>query len=249
MKQKTNAEGLAFITSLDTFKPVDFEIDQATLEDPYWISTPEGIEVTLRPGVPGHVDFAVVTTGEVDGVIYQQKDQWSEPVADVVIQLLSINGDIVREVRSQYDGFFLLEFIRPGSYTMRIDPEQLARLNLPAVPPRSIQIGQDGTILNGEDFVIGDIDKSTIEARVLLASFTTVEEAEKAWAEITAALPNTFKDVDAVFQETPAKDSRAAFVDLYAQPFPSREAAEDACIELRGSFGDTFCNPLDISIK
>ena len=56
-------------------------------------------------------------------------------------------------------------------------------------------------------------------------------------------------DVDAVFQETPAKDSRAAFVDLYAQPFPSREAAEDACIELRGSFGDTFCNPLDISIK
>lgn len=249
LKQKTNAEGLAFVTSLDTYEPVNFSIDQGSLEDPYWIATPEGVEVTLRPGVPGHMDFAVVSTGEIDGVIYRQDDKWSEPVSEVGIQLISINGDLVREVRSQYDGFYLIEFIRPGTYKLRIDPEQLARLGLPEVAPRSIQIGPDGTILNGEDFVIGDTSGGKLEARVLLASFNTVAEARQAWVEIRIAMPETFKGITAEFLETPAADGGAAAVNLYALPFASRDDAENACIDLRARFGDTFCNPLDISIK
>ena len=249
LKQKTNANGIAFITSLDTFEPVNFEIDKGTLEDPYWIPTPEGVEVTLRPGVPGHVDFAVVTTGEIDGVIYRNEGKWSKPVSDVVVQLIDKNGDIAQEVRSQYDGFYLVEFIRPGTYQLRIDPEQLARLQLPDVEPRNIEIGQDGTILNGEDFVIGEAVEGKLEARVLLASFASADEARKAWDEIRAALPEVFQGVTAEFPEIPAKDNRARYVDLYALPFPSRDAAENACIELRARFGDTFCNPLNISIK
>lgn len=249
LKQKTNNEGRAFITSLDTYEPVNFEIDQATLIDPYWTATPDGVEVTLRPGVPGHVDFAVVTTGEIDGIVYQNDGQWSKPVKDVIIQLLDKDGDIVREVQSQYDGFYLVEFIRPGTYTLRVDPEQLTRLELPDVAPRTVEIGQDGTVLNGEDFVIGEAAGGKLEARVLLASFNSVDDARKAWEEIRSALPDVFEDIIAEFPETPATNEKASFVDLYALPFPSREAAEDACIELRAQFGDTYCNPLDISIK
>lgn len=249
LRQQTNPDGMAFITSLDTYEPVQFGIDKGTLEDPFWIPSPEGVEVTLRPGVPGHVDFAVVTTGEIDGVIYRQNEKWSEPVADVLIQLLDDAGIIVQEVRTQYDGFYLLEFIRPGTYQLRIDPEQLERLQLPAVPSREVVINKDGTILNGEDFVIGEDVEGSIEARVLLASFSSADEARAAWQAIRDALPDVFGDIEAEFPETAAQEKSAAFVDLYAQPFPSREAAENACIELRARFGDTFCNPLDISIK
>ena len=249
MKQLTNANGMAFVTSLDTYAPVSFEIDQGTLEDPYWIASPEGVEVTLRPGVPGHVDFAVVTTGEIDGVVYRQEDQWSKPVSDVRVQLVDENGDVVDEVRSQYDGFYLVEFIRPGTYQLRIDPEQLKRLELPDVAPRRIVIGKDGTILNGEDFVIGENAVGAPQARVLLASFKTLDEARKAWAEIRKALPDVFDGIDAEFTETPVTGNAAAFVNLYALPFADRAVAERACIDLRARFGDTFCNPLDISIK
>ena len=127
--------------------------------------------------------------------------------------------------------------------------EQLERLQLPAVPSREVVINKDGTILNGEDFVIGEDVRGSIEARVLLASFGSVDEARAAWQAIRDALPDVFGDIEAEFPETAAQEKSAAFVDLYAQPFPSREAAENACIELRARFGDTFCNPLDISIK
>ena len=249
MKQLTNDEGIAFVTSLDTFSPVNFEIDQGTLEDPYWIASPEGVEVTLRPGVPGHVDFAVVTTGEIDGVVYRQEDQWSKPVSDVQVQLVDENGDVVDEVRSQYDGFYLVEFIHPGTYQLRLDPEQLKRLQLPDVAPRRIVIGKDGTVLNGEDFVIGEETSGKAQARVLLASFKTLDEAQRAWEEIRAALPDAFDGIDAEFPETPATAESGPVFDLYALPFASRDAAEHACIDLRARFGETFCNPLNISIK
>ena len=152
-------------------------------------------------------------------------------------------------MKSQYDGFYLVEFIKPGIYTLRIDPDQLDRLKLPAVASRTVEIGNDGTILNGNDFVIGEKPKGAPEVRVLLASFSTAAEAEAAWEEMKAALPNVFQDIESDIIEHEAKDGKAAFVDLYALPFESREAAQAACIDLKAKFGDTLCNPLDISIK
>lgn len=249
LPQKTNEKGIVFVTSMETYEPVSFAVDQGSLIDPFWIASPEAVQVTLRPGVPGHVDFAVISAGEIDGVVYRQKGDWSDPASDVVIQLVNDKGDVVNEVKSQYDGFYLVEFIKPGIYTLRIDPDQLERLKLPAVPSRTVEIGNDGTILNGNDFVIGEKPKGAVEVRVLLASFSTAAEAEAAWEEMKAALPDVFQGIETDILEHEAKDGKAAFVDLYALPFESREAAQSACIDLQAKFGDTLCNPLDISIK
>ena len=249
LPQKTCDKGVVFITSMETYEPVSFAVDQGSLIDPFWIASPEAVQVTLRPGVPGHVEFAVISAGEIDGVVYRQKGDWSDPASEVIIQLVDDKGDVVKEVKSQYDGFYLVEFIKPGIYTLRIDPDQLDRLKLPAVASRTVEIGNDGTILNGNDFVIGEKPKGAPEVRVLLASFSTAAEAEAAWEEMKAALPNVFQDIESDIIEHEAKDGKAAFVDLYALPFESREAAQAACIDLKAKFGDTLCNPLDISIK
>ena len=249
LPQKTNDKGVVFITSMETYEPVSFAVDQGSLIDPFWIASPEAVQVTLRPGVPGHMEFAVISAGEIDGVVYRQKGDWSDPASEVIIQLVDDKGDVVKEVKSQYDGFYLVEFIKPGIYTLRIDPDQLDRLKLPAVASRTVEIGNDGTILNGNDFVIGEKPKGAPEVRVLLASFSTAAEAEAAWEEMKAALPNVFQDIESDIIEHEAKDGKAAFVDLYALPFESREAAQAACIDLKAKFGDTLCNPLDISIK
>ena len=246
---KTNKKGLAFVISLGTFKPVRFEIDVGSLEDPFWISDPEGVEVILRPGVPGHVDFPVVTAGEIDGIAYFRNEEISQPTRDVLIQLLDQSGEIVQEARSQYDGFYLIDLIRPGTYTLRVDPEQLARLELPPVPSRTVVIGRDGTILNGEDFVIGVPDKKPSGlVRAYLASFASNETAESAWEEIIATFPESFKGVNPEYVD--AKDQSGEMViELFAIPFATRKDAENACIGLRAEFGNTWCNPLEISIR
>lgn len=248
LNAKTNEKGIAFVTSLETFKPVPFEIDIGSLEDPFWITDPEGVEVILRPGVPGHVDFPVITAGEIDGVAYIRREGVSDPIRDVLIQLLDQNGEVVKEARSQYDGFYLIDLIRPGTYTLRVDPEQLERLELPNIPSRTVEIGKDGTILNGEDFVLGEEQTSTGEIRAYLASFGSRELAMEAWNEVILTFPETFKDIMPEYGES-TDSSGQVVIDLFAIPFATRSDAESACIGLRAEFGTTWCNPLEITIR
>ena len=167
--------------------------------------------------------------------------------ADTVTQsgpITNFGGTVTRarvQINGQNRAYVIVSL--PSSITIR------KRLKLPAVASRTVEIGNDGTILNGNDFVIGEKPKGALEVRVLLASFSTVAEAEAAWEEMKAALPNVFQDIESDIVEHEAKDGKAAFVDLYALPFESREAAQAACIDLQAKFGDTLCNPLDISIK
>ncbi len=249
MPGATNEMGIAFVTGLDTYKPVSFEIDEASLEDPFSIADPEGVEITLRPGVPGEVNFLIVTTGEIDGVVYRNEEGISEPTADVIIQLLDDTGTVVKETRSQFDGFFLLDFIRPGTYSLRIDPAQLERVRLPAVESRQVTIGQDGTILNGEDFLIGADQNKTPTFRAYLAAFSSVENAQDAWTTIQAELPAIFADVAPEYLEAPRTPGAPTVIELYASPFADRKAAEIACIELRATYGDTWCNPMNIGFR
>lgn len=249
LPQKTNAQGLAFVTGLDTYNPVPFEVDIGTLEDPFWVAAPEAVKVSLRPGVPGEMAFAVISTGEIDGVVYRRDGDWSEPVSDVRVQLVDMSGDVVKEVRSQYDGFYLLDFLRPGRYTLRIDPEQLARLKLPDVPVRAVEIGNDGTILGGEDFVIGGALETEAAFRARLAAFETQAAAEAAWAEIGDLIREGHDGIRPTYQDTPAADGSGTVVHLFAGPFTSRTAAGDACTQLRAEFGNTWCNPQDIQAQ
>lgn len=246
--QATNEDGRAYITGLEVFEPIIFEVDQGSLEDPFWIAMPGAQQITLRPGAPGEMAFAVVSTGEIDGVIYRQDGAWSEPVSDVRMQLLDEDGEVVKEVRSQYDGFYLMDFIRPGTYSLRIAPEQLARLKLPEVPMRTVTIENDGTILGGEDFVIGGSQGTETAFRVLLAAFENRDAAEAAWSEIKQGLPIMFADIGPEYAPV-SSPTGGTTVNLYALPFDTRDEASDACVELRATFGDTWCNPLEIQSK
>ena len=69
------------------------------------------------------------------------------------MQLLDTNGELVKEVETAYDGFFLFDFVTPGRYTLRVDPDQMARLQLEVPPVRDVVVA-DGEILNGMDFQI-----------------------------------------------------------------------------------------------
>lgn len=249
MSGTTNAQGIAFVTGLETYKPVSFEINEASIEDPFSIADPEGVEIVLRPGVPGEVDFAIITTGEIDGVIYRSDDGVSEPTADVILQLLNDNGEVVKETRSQFDGFYLLDFIRPGTYTLRIDPAQLERVNLPPVPSRQVLIGKDGTILNGEDFLIGGEQQAAPSYRAYLAAFSSTDAAESAWTEIRAAFPDLLVDIDPEFIAQPETPGTPTVVELFGAPFATRDQAQNTCIELRARFGETWCNPMNIGFR
>lgn len=153
-RQTTDADGVAFITGLPGDEIVDVTLPPRSLEDPYWIARPEGVSIASRPGSVVIADFPVVTTGEVDGTIYLQSSGARREVADVVVQLVDDRGQVVQEAKSAYDGFYLFGSVLPGRYSVRIDPAQLARLDLTSTAPRAAVIGGDGTVVSGAEFTV-----------------------------------------------------------------------------------------------
>ena len=149
---ETDEQGLAVLPNMPSNDFVDIKLERRSLYDPFFVPTPEGHSVVPRPGAPTYIDFPVVMTGEVDGTVQMKRHGVAQPVPNVVIELVNADGDIVQEAASAFDGFFLLDFIVPGQYTVRISPEQLQGRNMEGSDEIEIEIGVDGTIVSGQNF-------------------------------------------------------------------------------------------------
>jgi hypothetical protein len=128
--ETTDEEGVAFLSGLPSYQVTDLELVKASLEDPYWVPSPEGVTFVPRPGA--------------------------------VVQLLGPGGDVVKEVKSAFDGFYLFDFVPPGRYRLRIDPRQMTRLKMSAPEERQIELTSED-VLNGEDFVIARLAETPKE--------------------------------------------------------------------------------------
>lgn len=246
--QPSDEHGYAFITGIDVHTPINFTIDKGSLEDPYWAPTPEGAEIVLRPGVTGEMQVAVVTTGEIDGTVYRRRGDWADPVADVNLQLVDAKDRVVKETKTAYDGFYLIDFIRPGTYTLRIDPEQLTRLALQAPEPETIEVAGDGTVINGKDFFL-DRQRAERTYRVLLTSFLNREAAVAAWAKLKKELPNPFRLLRSMIEVRDMGGDRGVVHNLFVGPLDKREQGERLCVTVRNLRDNVWCNPLTIQAR
>ncbi len=151
----TGEDGTAFVTNLPMYTDLDLRVSRESLEDPFWLPQPEGRRLVLRPGVVPVLDFPVVTTGEIDGTVYFRRRGVVREVANVRLELVDSEGEVVQEVRSAFDGFYLFELVPPGRYSLRVSPAQVAQLKLAPLRDREVIITAEGTIINGLDLTLG----------------------------------------------------------------------------------------------
>ena len=154
LKGRTDEDGYAYVKGLEPYREMDFKVDVATLGDPYWIAQPGGVRMVPRPGTTAEVDFPIVSTGEIDGTVFRIWPEGPGSVAGVVVQLVGGDGGVVRELETAYDGFFLFDFVAPGTYKLRISPEQMQTLGLGVDIEYDVEIDGGGTIVSGQDFVL-----------------------------------------------------------------------------------------------
>lgn len=150
----TGEDGRVLMTGLSSYRAIDIEVDQASLADPFWVPQPEGISIVPRPGTTASHDFAVVSTGEVDGTVFRVIEDTARPVSGAIVQLVNGNGQVVRTERSAYDGFYLFQFVPPGRYQVRVDPMQLHDLDLLSAEDPEVEISGDGSIAADQRIVL-----------------------------------------------------------------------------------------------
>ncbi len=160
----TDSNGILMLVGLPDARPTDVAVDMTTLEDPYLIPLDDGWEIVPRAGRTAVLDFAVVPTGEIDGFVYLRSNHNAQVASNVSLDLLDMNGAIVANTRSAFDGFYLFEFVKPGSYEIRVAPGQLDRLGLLPAPDKTVTIGPDGDVISGVDIFLEREFEDTREA-------------------------------------------------------------------------------------
>ncbi|MEP2381814.1 MAG: carboxypeptidase regulatory-like domain-containing protein, partial [Parasphingorhabdus sp.] len=113
----TDEQGRAIIDNLQPFRPVLIGIDTSSLSDPYVQPALPGVVVTPRPGVASTVELPLVSAGEVEGTL---RRKGGGVLAGVGLELIDVEGRLVRSTVTEFDGFFLFEGVPYGRYRVRI---------------------------------------------------------------------------------------------------------------------------------
>ena len=132
----TDPDGLAYLGRLPVMRPTQIGLISATLEDPQWLPVQEGAEVVPRPGAVARLDFPVLTTSEVEGVVEVVDGGQRRPLGQAIVELVDASGQVVAQTQSQSDGYYVVPKVPPGEYEVRVASAQLEVLGLKALSLR-----------------------------------------------------------------------------------------------------------------
>ena len=129
-----------------------------TLENPFLVPGSEGFSTVLRPGTFTTMDFPVIETGLIDGIV----EGPNGPLAGVRMELLK-DDEVIETTTTAFDGFYTFEYIKPADYIVRIDPSY-EQVN---IPPRHVSVTSENLFLSNVGFQISgqaaDEDACTVE--------------------------------------------------------------------------------------
>jgi hypothetical protein len=151
---RTDAAGFAWLDRLPPNVNVDIGFDPGTLDDPQWIARVKGVRLVPRPGKVAAIDFAVSVSGDVDGTTWLMANGAKRGIGDLEVELVDAAGAVALAVKSNSDGTYVIPYVLPGRYQLRIAPAQLKRLRLADSGSQAVTITRDGNSLNGRDFVV-----------------------------------------------------------------------------------------------
>jgi hypothetical protein len=151
---RTNASGIAFITGLLEYVPVNLAIAIPTLEDPLWSPALEGVRIVPRPGQAMQLDFPVFTSGEIDGTVSLLRNGRKVPAGRVTVEVVDDRDRVVKSTTTEYDGFYVISKIPLGKYRIRVSRQQMSELNLNTETEPVFEITADDQFESGIDFTL-----------------------------------------------------------------------------------------------
>ena len=148
----TDADGMARLGELGHGNRVSVQIDPSTLPDIAMAPASRGIEIVPRAGRFHSSEFAVVELSELEGTVRFTGAESNRGVSGLRLQLRDLRsdagGEVAQTVRTERGGYFFFEQVRPGSYSLIIDPEQAMRLGICLSVAQTITVAPLGDVLS-----------------------------------------------------------------------------------------------------
>lgn len=115
----TNEDGLARMHGLVEM-PTKIGVSADKIPSIYLVPKQESLDLIPRRGAEAVVDYAFTQLGEVDGFVMgaaTPDGPTDEPLANVPVRLINTaTGEEIREVETEYDGYYVFSAVPLGSY-------------------------------------------------------------------------------------------------------------------------------------
>lgn len=148
----SGADGVALLRGLPNGQVVELAVDLLTVEDVSLAPSNTRSVVIAHEGKATVLEIPMVSVADIEGLVFALRDGRQAPVPGVEAVLLGVDGHEVARTVTAYDGFYLFESVRPGTYTVRLEPDQVERLGLSAPTPRKVTVKANGTADERPDF-------------------------------------------------------------------------------------------------
>jgi hypothetical protein len=155
--QRTDEDGIAFLTGLPVHQSLSITIAPETIADPSWTVALDGVSVIPRPGHTILLDFPIFISGEIDGTVYVERGDRQLGAGRVTIELVDSAGRVVRTAVTAYDGFYVMDKIPFGEYRLRVSEKQLADLGQVAKKIDNLSITYESQFHSGLDFILREV--------------------------------------------------------------------------------------------
>jgi len=155
-KYTANNDAEDLILGVDTYRPVNIEIDQSQIPDPRWVPYKNGYTVITHPGAAPEVDFLLTATSDIDGIVYvngvgEGGQPFEVPLEGSTVELVNDDGKVIATQRSEFDGFFDFEKVFTGHYVLRIKASELEEKKLAERETQEITVTNKSDSYSGKD--------------------------------------------------------------------------------------------------
>ncbi|MFC4699874.1 hypothetical protein ACFO4O_06880 [Glaciecola siphonariae] len=157
----TSKNGVAELLNLQAFKTTDIEIDASSISDPFIVPALMGISVTPRAAFVDMIDFPLLNSGEIDGVVYiSDSNQQKSPAAYINLDLFDKDHQLVESTRTEFDGFYLFDGIKPGKYYIKPSMQDATSNGLIESAPKWLNLEHAGSFISNEDIILEQLEKA-----------------------------------------------------------------------------------------
>ena len=123
--EETDENGILVLQNIDTLHPAIIAVERRTLPDPFLVTNVPEVVFWAREGQVIPVDLQLYEATFVSGeVSLLTKDKQKIPCRQLRVQLLNMDGLVLAETITLGDGFYQFDTAYPGSWSVRLAPEQ-----------------------------------------------------------------------------------------------------------------------------
>ncbi len=146
---KSNKDGTLMITQISARNPVKIKVNNDDISDPSLVVKKPPFKILVHPGSITNIDFPIVSSNEITGTVKVLKEEDKITLASSVrLELIDIDGKLVKETVSAFDGYYSFDLVPVGAYKIRVSPAQMARLGMTSKQSeKNIEVSDSSEVL------------------------------------------------------------------------------------------------------